>query len=89
MSQEWDHTCEILAMIANVNRAKGKPPIRAKQIHPFKRRAQGDTAGGSGKQSVKITRDNIHLLKQLVPRHGEIETTSRRSHKTQGQPPPG
>lgn len=62
---EWDHTSLVVATLANANRVKGKP-IRPEDIHPTR-----TSSGGNGDVSVKLTKDNFHLLKEFatnVPR---------------------
>lgn len=57
---EWDHTSLIVATLCNANRTKGKP-VKPEDIHP--------TRAGSaskGDHSVKLTRDNINVLKAFA-----------------------
>jgi|TARA_R110002095_G_scaffold214790_1_gene207539 hypothetical protein len=56
MMVEWDHTSAICAMVANVNRGKGKQPIKPQQLNPL-RNDDGRT---------RLTTDNIELLKGLA-----------------------
>lgn len=34
----WDTACEVMAMLANIHRRKGKTPFRSSQFHPFRPR---------------------------------------------------
>ena len=61
MTVRWDHTAAVTAMIANVNRGKGKSPIKPQALNPM--RQQGD-----GRH--KLTKDNISILKGLA---GKVE----------------
>ena len=61
MTVSWDHTAAVIAMIANVNRGKGKSPIKPQALNPM--RQQGD-----GRH--KLTKDNISILKGLA---GKVE----------------
>jgi len=61
MTVSWDHTAAVTAMIANVNRGKGKSPIKPQALNPM--RQQGD-----GRH--KLTKDNISILKGLA---GKVE----------------
>lgn len=31
----WDHTAQILCLVANVNRGKDDPPVELHHVHPF------------------------------------------------------
>lgn len=57
---EWDHTSLIVATLCNANRTKGKP-ISPEDIHPTRSRN-----GKRGDNSVKLTRDNLHVLKAFA-----------------------
>lgn len=57
----WDHTAAITAMIANVNRGKGKSPIKPQALNPMRQ-------DGDGRH--KLTKDNISILKGLA---GKVE----------------
>lgn len=39
-NSDWWHTANLLAMTANINRAKGKPAAKPADFHPFFRRQQ-------------------------------------------------
>ena len=58
---EWDHTSLVVATLINANKGKGKP-VSPNDIHPT--RSSG--GGGRGDLSVKLTRDNIGVLKHLA-----------------------
>ena len=55
----WGHTSAIVATILNVNRPKGKAPIRPDVVNPWESRS-------AGQQRIPINRNNIALLKALV-----------------------
>lgn len=40
---QWDTASEVLAIIANVNRRRGKPPLRSSQFHPFRQQPRQTT----------------------------------------------
>ena len=61
MMLRWDHTAAITAMIANVNRPKGKSPINPWDLNPMR----------AGKGRHKLTTDNIDILKGLA---GKVST---------------
>ena len=58
---DWDHTSLVVATLINANKGKGKP-VKPEDVHPT--RSSG--GGGGGDVSVKLTRDNISILKQLA-----------------------
>ena len=63
---EWDHTSMIASILINANKGKGKA-VTPQDIHPT-RSSKGNSRGD---MSVKLTRDNIGILKNLagnVPR---------------------
>ena len=37
LRSNWDHTAQILALIANVNRGRGQAAIRAETLNPYRR----------------------------------------------------
>ena len=55
----WGHTSAIVATILNVNRSKGKAPIRPDAVNPWESRK----AGG---HRIRITKGNITELKKLL-----------------------
>lgn len=59
---EWDHTSMIASILINANKGKGKA-VTPQDIHPTR-----DSTGsrGRGDMSVKLTRDNISILKNLA-----------------------
>lgn len=57
---EWDHTSLVVATLCNANRTKGKP-VKPEDIHPTR---TGNTSKGD--HSVKLTRDNINVLKAFA-----------------------
>jgi len=61
MIVSWDHTAAITAMIANVNRGKGKSPIKPQALNPMRQ-------DGDGRH--KLNKDNISILKGLA---GKVE----------------
>ena len=61
MTVSWDHTAAITAMIANVNRGKGKSPIKPQALNPMRQEADG---------RHKLNKDNISILKGLA---GKVE----------------
>jgi len=61
MTVSWDHTAAVTAMIANVNRGKGKSPIKPQALNPMRQQ-------GNGRQ--KLTTANISILKGLA---GKVE----------------
>lgn len=61
MTVSWDHTAAITAMIANVNRGKGKSPIKPQALNPMRQ-------NGDGRH--KLNKDNISILKGLA---GKVE----------------
>ena len=61
MIVSWDHTAAITAMIANVNRGKGKSPIKPQALNPMRQDCDG---------RHKLTKDNISILKGLA---GKVE----------------
>lgn len=64
MDAEWNHTSAILAMLANVNRdPKKHGPYRPEDFHPLKRRTHA--------QGIRITRENIGLLKSVFCQGGK------------------
>jgi len=60
MTVSWDHTAAITAMIANVNRPKGKSPIKPQELNPMRQ-----TPGRH-----KLTKENVSILKGLA---GKVE----------------
>ena len=61
MTVSWDHTAAITAMIANVNRPKGKSPINPHVLNPMRQ-------DGDGRH--KLNKENISILKGLA---GKVE----------------
>ena len=55
----WGHTSAVIATILNVNRPKGKAPIRPEAVNPWQNR---EPRG----QRIRITKDNIAVLKALL-----------------------
>lgn len=55
---EWNRTAHLAAILLNVNRGKGKPPIKAETQTPY---------GSENRKGVRLQRDNIQILKQLIP----------------------
>ncbi len=39
--EAWNHTSAILALISNINRAKGKSPVKPESLNPYARRGRG------------------------------------------------
>ena len=56
----WNHTSSILAMIANASRDAKKKPT------PFKPADFNPLAKARRRQGIRITADNVGLLKRLV-----------------------
>ena len=61
MTVSWDHTAATTAMIANVNRPKGKSPINPHALNPMRQ-------DGDGRH--KLNKENISILKGLA---GKVE----------------
>ena len=55
----WGHTSAIVATILNVNRPKGKAPIRPDAVNPWESRK-------AGVHKIRITKGNITELKKLL-----------------------
>jgi len=55
----WGHTSAVVATILNVNRPKGKAPIRPETVNPWESRKAGE-------HRIRITKDNITVLKALL-----------------------
>ena len=55
----WGHTSAVIATILNVNRPKGKAPIRPEAVNPWENRKPRG-------QRIPITKDNITVLKALL-----------------------
>ena len=60
---EWDHTSLVVATLINANSTGKGKPVSPNDIHPTR---SGNGGGGRGDVSVKLTRDNISILKQLA-----------------------
>ena len=70
---EWDHTAAVLCILANINRdPKKHGPFRPDQFHPF-RRSSGSLSG------VRITPENIGLLKKVFVESGHVRRKDTRS----------
>ena len=41
MTVSWDHTAAITCMIANVNRPKGKSPLKPQALNPMRQDGDG------------------------------------------------
>lgn len=68
MESEWDHTSALLTLLANAHRdPKKRRPFRVEDFHPFRTRRRGT--------GVRITRDNIGLLKKVFVNQAEREKT--------------
>lgn len=59
LHKEWDQAAQICAVVANANRPKNKPPYKAADFHPLRRKKGGGN-------SVRLTRDNIGVLQSLL-----------------------
>ena len=55
----WWHTANLMALMANINRSKGQRPYKPADFHPF-------DGGNAAKPGVKLTADNIEMLKVFV-----------------------
>ena len=55
----WDHTSLVVATILNVNRAKGRAPIKPSAVNPWQ-------CGASGRR-IALRPGNISELKKLLP----------------------
>ena len=55
----WGHTSAVVATILNVNRPKGKAPIRPEAVNPWQNRKPRE-------HRIRITKDNITVLKALL-----------------------
>ena len=67
LESDWDHTSALLTLLANAHRdPKKRAPFRVEDFHPFRRRS------GTG---VRITAENIGLLKKVFVDHMEKEKT--------------
>jgi hypothetical protein len=60
---EWQQTAAVMALHANMNRAKGKPPISPDQFNPY--------AAERVKASKRITPETLHNLKPLAKKKSE------------------
>lgn len=65
-SARWDETALVVATLINANMAKGKQ-VTVEDIHPFKKSGK---SAGRGDVSVKLTRDNISMLKHFAVNQG-------------------
>lgn len=65
MDQDWNHTSEVLALIANANRdpKKRREPFTSDDFHPLREKKSKRGRG------IPITGKNIELLRALVPKH--------------------
>ena len=70
MTVSWDHTAAITAMIANVNRGKGKSPIKPQALNPMRQ-------DGDGRH--KLHKDNISILKGLAGKVVRLRTLTAAS----------
>jgi hypothetical protein len=59
---EWDHTSLVVATLINANKGKGKP-VKPEDIHPSR---QSSGAQHKGDVSMKLTRNNINMLKHFA-----------------------
>ena len=67
MDQDWNHTSEVLALIANANRdpKKRREPFTSDDFHPLREKKSKRGRG------IPITGKNIHLLRALVPKRAK------------------
>lgn len=57
--EAWNHTSAILALISNINRAKGKSPVKPESLNPYARQKQSEV--------ITITREEaIEAFKQMA-----------------------
>lgn len=66
-ASDWDHTANLMALIANCNRSPGKKPFYSYQFHPYRTKPrspitkQGLAAVGSHFKREKVSASEIKV----------------------------
>jgi len=66
MAREWDHTASLMCIMVRLHSSKGGS-VNVSKFHPYMRSSQS---------GVKITRDNIQILKKVFVDGPETDATS-------------
>lgn len=52
--EAWNHTAVLLATIININRPKGKSPVKADALNPYAPRRQSNVVVISREEAVEV-----------------------------------